>query len=72
MKDYCDCQKQNRIAQSMSRKRNYLDNAMAEGFLGHLKAELLYNQSFNSVEHFVEELDTYIRYYNEFRIRCKS
>jgi len=36
---------------------------MAEGLLGHLKAELLFNQSFNSVKHFEEELHTYIRYY---------
>ena len=69
MKAYCDCLKQNGIVQSMSRKGNCLDNAMAEGFFGHLKAELLYNQSFDSVEHFVEELHTYLRYYNENRIR---
>lgn len=53
----------------MSKKGNCLDNAMAEGFFGHLKAELLYNQSFDSVEHFVKELHVYLRYYNENRIR---
>ena len=53
----------------MSGKGNCLDNAIIEGFFGHLKAELLYNQTFNSVEHFVEELHEYIRYYNEERIR---
>ncbi|HHT25362.1 MAG TPA: IS3 family transposase [Clostridiaceae bacterium] len=30
---------------------------------------ILYNQTFNSVEHFVEELHEYIQYYNEERIR---
>lgn len=42
---------------------------MAEGFFGHLKTELLYNQTFGSVGHFVEELHEYIRCYNEERIR---
>lgn len=69
MKAYCDRLRQFGIIQSMSRKGNCLDNAMAEGFFGHLKAELLYNQNFNSVEHFVKELHEYIRYYNEDRIR---
>ena len=41
---------------------------MAEGFFGHLKAELIYNQSFDSVSHFVAGLHAYIRYYNEDRI----
>ena len=45
MKIYCDRLRQAGIIQSMSRKGNCLDNAMAEGFFGHLKAELLYNQT---------------------------
>ena len=53
----------------MSRKGNCLDNAMVEGFFGHLKAELLYNQKFNSVEHFVDCLHEYLRYYNQDRLR---
>lgn len=69
MKIYCDRLRAAKITQSMSRKGNCLDNAMVEGFFGHLKAELLYNQSFESVEHFVDELHEYIRYYNEDRIR---
>ena len=43
MQAYCECLRENGIAQSMSRKGNCLDNAIAEGFFGHLKAELLYN-----------------------------
>ena len=54
MKPYCDALRKKGVQQSMSRKGNCLDNAMAEGFFGHLKAELLYNQSFDSIEHFVD------------------
>ena len=35
------------IRQSMSRKGNCLDNAVAENFFGLLKSELLYLQSFS-------------------------
>ncbi|HHU53200.1 MAG TPA: IS3 family transposase, partial [Clostridiaceae bacterium] len=66
---YCETLKKHGIKQSMSRKGNCLDNAMAEGFFGHLKSELLYNQNSHSVEYFVEELHEYIRYYNAERIR---
>ncbi|WP_420794914.1 IS3 family transposase [Desulforamulus ruminis] len=33
-----------------------------ENFFGHLKAELLYNQQFDSAEHFVQELHMYLEY----------
>jgi putative transposase len=69
MKNYCDTLRNHGITQSMSRKGNCLDNAIVEGFFGHLKAELLYNQVFESIEHFIEELHDYIRYFNEDRIR---
>jgi len=57
------------IAQSMSRKGNCLDNAVIENFFGLLKSELLYLQKFDSMEHFREELDDYIFYYNNNRIK---
>lgn len=57
------------IRQSMSRKGNCLDNAAMESFFGILKSELLYLQTFNSVEHFRGELETYIDYYNNKRIK---
>lgn len=57
------------IKQSMSRKGNCLDNAVMENFFGILKSELLYLQKFNSVEHFRRELDEYIDYYNNRRIK---
>jgi transposase InsO family protein len=69
MKSYSDELHSKGVRQSMSRKGNCLDNAMVEGFFGHLKAELLYNQKFNSVEHFVDCLHEYLRYYNQDRLR---
>lgn len=55
----------------MSRKGNCLDNSVMENFFGLLKSELLYLQDFVSVEHFRKELEDYIDYYNNHRIKCK-
>lgn len=55
----------------MSRKGNCLDNAVIENFFGHLKSELLYLQKFSSVTHFRKELEDYIYYYNNKRIKLK-
>lgn len=57
------------IRQSMSRRGNCLDNAVMENFFGLLKSELLYLQKFTSVEHFRKELEEYIDYYNNKRIK---
>ncbi len=70
-KDYQKLLKENHITQSMSRKGNCLDNAVMENFFGLLKSELLYLQSFNSVEHFLLELEDYLHYYNYDRIKAK-
>ena len=70
-KDYQKLLKDNHIIQSMSRKGNCLDNAVIENFFGLLKSELLYLQEFDSIEHFLKELDEYLRYYNEDRIKEK-
>ena len=59
------------IRQSMSRKGNCLDNAVAENFFGLLKSELLYLQEFESMEHFKRELLDYLYYYNNRRIKAK-
>ena len=59
------------IRQSMSRKGNCLDNAVIENFFGHLKSELLYLQTFESMEHFKTELIDYLEYYNNRRIKAK-
>lgn len=63
--------KDNGITQSTSRKGNCLDNAVIENFFGILKSELLYLQKFSSVEQFQKELNEYIRYYNNDRIKVK-
>ena len=70
-KDYQKLLQENNIIQSMSRKGNCLDNAVMENFFGQLKSELLYLQEFDSVEHFLKELDEYLRYYNVDRIKEK-
>lgn len=59
------------ITQSMSRKGNCLDNAVMENFFGLLKSELLYLQKFDTVDQFIEELEAYIDYYNNKRIKSK-
>ena len=57
------------IRQSMSRKGNCLDNAVIENFFGILKSELLYLQTFDSMDHFKSELIDYLDYYNNRRIK---
>lgn len=69
MKQYQHRLNQKGIIQSMSRKGNCLDNAVMENFFGILKSELLYLQKFTSVDHFRRELEEYIDYYNNKRIK---
>ena len=59
------------IQQSMSRKGNCLDNAIIENFFGLLKSELLYLQEFDSLDQFRTELEDYLDYYNNRRIKLK-
>ena len=59
------------IIQSMSRKGNCLDNACAESFFANFKSELLYINKFKNIDHMVDEIHDYIRYYNTKRIREK-
>ena len=70
-KQYQKMLKDKGIRQSMSRKGNCLDNACAENFFDLLKTELLYLQEFDSIEHFISELHTYIEWYNTKRIKLK-
>lgn len=71
MKQYQHALKERGIVQSMSRKGNCLDNAVMENFFGLLKSELLYLKEFESMEHFKQELENYIHYYNHKRIKAK-
>jgi len=59
------------IIQSMSRKGNCYDNAVIENFFGILKSELLYLNDFYSENQFLRELNNYIKYYNNQRIKQK-
>ena len=60
-----------KIIQSMSRKGNCLDNSIMENFFGIMKTELLYIEEFNSIEEFIIDLEKYIVYYNNTRIKEK-
>jgi len=71
MDKYQKTLKDRNITQSMSRKGNCLDNAVIENFFGILKTELLYLQDFKSIEHFIQELNDYIYYYNNIRMKKK-
>jgi putative transposase len=59
------------LTQSMSRKGNCLDNAVAENFFGHFKEEFLRARTFTSMNQFRSELETYIHWFNNDRIRLK-
>lgn len=47
------------------------DNTVIENFFGLLKSELLYLQDFDSIQHFKIELEEYLYYYNNKRIKLK-
>lgn len=70
-KQYQHRLKKKGIVQSMSRKGNCLDNAVMENFFGLLKSELLYLREFSSMDEFIVELEKYIDYYNNKRIKSK-
>ena len=59
------------LTQSMSRKGNCLDNAVAENFFGHFKEEFLRQRTFASLKEFRLELDNYIHWFNTERIKVK-
>ncbi len=59
------------VVQSMSRKGNCLDNAMADSFFGTLKSECFYLEEFSSVPALREAIDAYIHYYNHERISLR-
>lgn len=69
MKQYQSVLKQNKIKQSMSRKGNCLDNAVMENFFGTLKSELFYLNKYKSINHLKKEINEYIKYYNNDRIK---
>lgn len=60
-----------KLVRSMSRKAYSPDNAACEGFFGRLKNECFYSRDWLSTttEEFIAALDSYIRWYNEARIK---
>ena len=57
--------------QSMSRKGTCLDNAVIEGFFGHLKEEMFHHTRYSTIEAFTAELDDYIHWYNNVRTHSR-
>lgn len=71
MREYQEMLKEKGIRQSMSRKGNCLDNAVAENFFGILKTELFYENIYESIEELEKDIAQYIEYYNNRRIKSK-
>lgn len=59
------------LTQSMSRKGNCLDNAVAENFFALLKTEMYHVNSFRNADELIEQIKDYIEYYNTKRIKVK-
>jgi putative transposase len=59
------------VVQSMSRKGNCLDNAMAESFFSTLKTECFYLTKYNNINELRLGIDEYIHYYNHERISLR-
>ncbi|AOF94486.1 integrase core domain protein (plasmid) [Sinorhizobium sp. RAC02] len=60
-----------KLVRSMSRKGCSQDNAACEGFFGRKKKEFFYPRDWRAttIEQFVREVDAYIHWYNEKRIK---
>ena len=59
------------LKQSMSRKGNCLDNAVAENFFALLKTEMYHGHQFKNATELIKEIKEYIEYYNYERIKVK-
>ena len=49
----------------------FLDYSVTENFFDLLKTEMSYKHEFKSTEHLISEIEAYIDYYNNRRIKCK-
>ena len=60
-----------KLTRSMSKKACSPDNAACEGFFGRLKTEFVYPRDWKDVQldEFMRQIDVYIRWYNEKRIK---
>lgn len=63
---------ENGLTRSMSKKGCSPDNAACEGFFGHLKTEMFYDYNWDdySIEEFIQEVDDYMHWYCEKRIKA--
>ena len=59
------------LTRSMSKKGCSPDNAACEGFFGRLKNEMFYGRSWVgvSMDDFINEINSYIEWYNTTRIK---
>lgn len=59
------------LTRSMSKKGCSPDNSACEGFFGHLKTEMFYNHNWDqcSVDDFINEIDDYMHWYCQDRIK---
>lgn len=73
MKQYNMWLKAKGIQQSFSRKGNCMDNSLMENFFGILKNEMFYGHEseFESLNNLKENIEDYIKWYNEERINVK-
>ena len=71
MKAYSHRLREEHIFQSMSRKGNCYDNSVMENFFGLLKQEIYYGVVYYGYEELKAEIERYIKYYNEQRIKAK-
>lgn len=71
MPHYQEKLKKQGITQSMSRKGNCLDNAVIENFFGILKSECFYTKKFTDINQLKYEVEEFIHYYNNERIKLK-
>ena len=69
MRSYQERLKAHGMTQSMSRKGNCLDNSVMENFFGLLKQEIYYGVVYYSYEELKSEIERYIEYYNNKRIK---
>ncbi|WOD09270.1 IS3 family transposase [Marinomonas sp. GJ51-6] len=63
--------KKHGLPQSMSRKGNCLDNAVAENFFALLKTEMFHGEVFENADDLIQEIEEYIDYYNTKRIKMR-
>ena len=71
MQAYSHKLKEERICQSMSGKENCLDNSVIGNFFGLLNQEIYYGVIYYSYEELKSEIERFIKYYNEKRIKEK-